>query len=213
MAENEKLRFRRGLAKIHIAEVTADNETEYKTGTIKRLLAAAEMTVTVDQEKTVVWLDNAPVLTIGREGNSEISVTGSALRDAIIAEIFAKDIDETTGLILDSGEFKEKYYALGAEIGNYGENPSLVWFLKTSFSIPDEASKTEDESTDYNGSDLTITAQKTVHKFGESGKEKPCKRVVLDPDKSKLTEGGDWFAQVVTPDNMATVCEKVTATA
>jgi hypothetical protein len=98
------------------------------------------MTTTVSQDKTIVWLDNKPVLTIGREGNSDITVNGSALYDAVQAELFGKDIDDETGVIVDSGDFVEKYFAFAAEVGNYGGAPSLVWFLKTSFSIPDARS-------------------------------------------------------------------------
>ena len=203
---SEALRFRRGLAKIHIAEIVTDTAEKFETGEIKRILAAAEMTTTVEQDKTVIWLDNKPVVTIGREGNSEITLNGSALFDAVQAELFGKEIDPETGAIMDSGDFVEKYFAFGAEIGNHQSKPTLVWFLKTSFSIPDEGSKTEDESTDWNGSELTLSAQKTIHEFAKTGKS--CKRILLDPSTSELAEDADWFAQVVTPDNASTVMKK-----
>lgn len=205
------LRFRRGLANVVIAEVVTDTAEKFETGEVKSLFAAGEMTVTASQDKVIVWLDNKPVVTMGREANSEISVSGSAIKDSLQAELFGKDIDPETGIIMDSGDFVEKYYAFGAEVGNYGGKPSYVWFLKTSLSIPDEANKTEDESTDYNGSSITVTAQKTVHEFAATGKS--CKRVVLDPDASEILPDADWFAQVVTPDNVATVAKKKAAAA
>ena len=203
------LRFRRGLANVVIAEVVTDTAEKYETGDVEPLFAAGEMTVTASQDKTIVWLDNKPVVTMGREANSEISVSGSAIKDALQAKLFGKDIDSETGVIMDSGDFVEKYYAFGAEVGNYGGKPSFVWFLKTTLSIPDEANKTEDESTDYNGSSITVTAQKTVHEFEKTNKS--CKRMVFDPDISELITEKDWFAQVVTPDNVAEIAKKKAA--
>ncbi len=203
------LRFRRGLANVVIAEVTEDTPEKFTTGDVESLFAAAEMTVTATQDKVVVWLDNKPVATMGREANSEISVSGSAIKDAMQAKLFGKTVDEATGVIIDSGDFVEKYYAFGAEVGNYNGKPSYVWFLKTTLSIPDEANKTEDESTDWNGSSITVTAQKTVHEFKATGKS--CKRMVFDPEISELATEADWFKQVVTPDNVGTVAKKKAA--
>lgn len=207
------LRFRRGLESVVIAEVTKDTAEKYENGEIKSLFAAGEMSVTVTQDKVVVWLDNKPVATMGREAPSEISVSGSAIEESLQAEIFGKDIDDETGIIMDSGDFVEKYYAFGAKVGNYGGKPSYVWFLKTTLSIPDDVTKTEDESTDWNGSSLTVTAQKTVHEFETKKGKKAMKRMVLDPNLSELVADADWFAQVVTPDNVSTVAKKKTAAA
>lgn len=202
------LRFRRGLESVVIAEVTTDTAEKYEAGEIKSLFAAGEMSVTVTNDKVIVWLDNKPVVTMGRESNSEISVSGSAIKDDLQAEIFGKDIDPATGVIMDSGDFVEKYYAFGAKVGNYGGKPSYVWFLKTTLSIPDEVNKTEDESTDWNGSSITVTAQKTVHEFDINGEKKSIKRMVLDPNLSEFADDkADWFAQVVTPDNVSTVAK------
>lgn len=205
------LRFRRGLANVVIAEVTTDTAEKYETGAVESLFAAAEMTVTASNDKVIVWLDNKPVVTMGKEANSEISVNGSAIKDTMQAKLFGKTVDEATGVIIDNGDFVEKYYAFGAEVGNYNGKPSYVWFLKTTLSIPDEANKTEDESTDWNGSSITVTAQKTVHEFAKTGKS--CKRMVLDPDVSELVADADWFKQVVTPDNVAEIAKKKGAAA
>ena len=205
------LRFRRGLANVVIAEVTTDTAEKFETGTPESLFAAAEMTVTASNDKVIVWLDNKPVVTMGREANSEISVSGSAIKDAMQAKLFGKTIDKATGVIIDNGDFVEKYYAFGAEVGNYNGKPSYVWFLKTTLSIPDEANKTEDESTDWNGSSITVTAQKTIHEFAAT--KKSCKRMVLDPEISELVADADWFKQVVTPDNVSEIAKAKTAAA
>ncbi|MBR4859359.1 MAG: hypothetical protein IKU08_09285 [Clostridia bacterium] len=207
------LRFRRGLKNVVVAEVTEDTAEKYDVGTIKPLFAAGNMTVSVTQDKAAIWLDNKIVATMGREAPSEISVDGSAIKEELQAELFGKDIDDETGVIMDSGDFVEKYYAFGAEVGNYGEKPSYVWFLKTTLTIPNDVTKTEDESTDWNGSSITVTAQKTVHEFETKKGKKAMKRMVLDPNLSELLPEKDWFAQVVTPDNVKTVATKKTAAA
>ena len=37
------------------------------------------------------------------------------------------------------------------------------------------------------------------------------KRVVIDTSTTAIKETQDWTAQVVTPDNLSTICQKVTA--
>lgn len=200
--------LKRGLTNICVAEITADNETEYTVGTPYHLIPAGELAVTVDNEKASFYFDNTVFAQVGKEGDSEVTITGAGLRAAMIANITGKDVDATTGAVIDDGLFKNKYYALGGEMDNVDGTKELFWFNKGSFAIPDTNAKTEDDSTDANGNELTFTAIKTQHKF-ENGKVN--KRVVIDTETTAVKSNADWFAQVVTPDNIGTICEKVAA--
>lgn len=208
--------LKRGLKNIYCAEImTDDNESGsghgYTTGTPFHLIPAGEMSRTVDNEKVDTWYDNTVFYTVGKEGATEVSITGAAIRPELLAKLSNKYVDSTTGAILDTGEFRPKYFALGGETGNVDGTKEMFWFLKGTFAIPEEADKTEDDSTDTNGMTLTFSAVKTQHLFEVGNDDKPMKKVVIDTQTTKLKESQDWTAQVVTPANIGTICEKVTS--
>lgn len=203
--------LKRGLKNIYAAEVTADNDESFTAGTPFHLIPAGEMSVSVDNETTEFYFDNTVFATVGREGGSEITITGAGLRAAAKATLNGKYVDPTTGAVLDDGQFHTKYYALGAEKQNLDGTKELFWFAKGTFKIPDENAKTMDDSTDANGDELTFTAIPTVHTFEVDGEAKPHKRVVIDTETTKVKASADWFAQVVTPDNFGDIVEKVSA--
>lgn len=211
MVKDQKFVLWRGLDELYIAEIlTDDNELEsgYTTGTPEKLIPAGEMGVAPDSEVSNVYYDNGVFATVGREGGTEISISGAGLRSAMLAKLNGKDIDEDTGAVLDSGTFTEKYYAFGGRKKGLDGSYEYFWFNKGTFSVPEENSKTEDDSTDTNGSDLTYTAIPTKHKFTKTGKV--SKRVVMDDaitGKTKQVDFSKWFTKVITPDNIPTVGE------
>ena len=212
MANNEKFVLKRGLKNVYAAEIlTDDNEQNsgYTTGTPFHLIPAGEMSRTVDSEKQDIFYDDVVFATVGKEGATEISITGAALRPDALAQINNKDVDATTGAVVDSGEFAPKYFALGGEAENLDGTSELFWFAKGTFGIPEQNDKTKDDSTDTNGMTLTFSAVQTQHIF--ELKNKPCKRVVIDTNVTELKSGKTWEGQVVTPDNLSTIVQKIVA--
>ena len=210
----EQFVLKRGLKNIFAAEVTKDDNEEtggYVTGTPFHLIPAGEMTRNAENEKADTYFDNTVFASIGKEGATEVSITGAALRAADLAKLNNKHVDPTTGAVLDTGEYKPKYFALGGETDSHDGTKEFFWFMKGTFSIPEQADKTEDDSTDTNGMTLTYSAIKTQHLFDVNGEQKPMKRVVIDTATSELKTEQDWTAQVVTPDNLSTIVQKVTA--
>lgn len=201
--------LKRGLDEIFVAEVTEDSIESFTTGEPFKLIPAGEMSTTVDKDAANYWFDNGIFAIVGREGASELGITGAGMRPVDVAKITGKEVDAETGAVLDAGAYVEKYWALGARKKNIDGTFEYFWFQKGSFAIPDEAAKTEGEDTDATGTELTYTAIQTVHKFAKTGKV--SKRVIIDTETTKINDEADWFAQVVTPDNLATVCSKVTA--
>lgn len=201
--------LKRGLKNVFAAEVlTDDNGTDgYTTGTPFHLIPAGTMSRTVDNEKTDVFFDDTVFRTIGKEGATEITIEGAALRPDALARINNKDVDATTGAIIDSGEFKPKYFAIGGEAENDDGTTELFWFLRGTFSIPEQNDKTIDDTTDYNGMTLVFSAVQTQHIF--TLKNKVTKRVVIDTSVTELKTSQDWTAQVVTPDNLGTIVQKI----
>lgn len=201
--------LKRGLQNVFVALVEADTDGEYVTGTPYHLIPAGEMSRTVSSDKTNVYYDNGIFYVSGKEGYTEITISGAALRPADIAALVGKTIDATTGAVLDTGEFKETFYALGGETDNVDGTKEMFWFLKGTFDTPDQTDKTKDDSTDTNGTSLKFTAIQTNHTFAVAGEQKKMKRVVIDTETSQLKAEQNWVAQVVTPDNIGTIVQKV----
>lgn len=210
----DKFILKRGLTNIFAAEVTNDDNSEtggYTTGTPFHLIPAGEMTRTADSEKVDTYFDNTVFASIGKEGATEISITGAALRAADLAALNNKYVDTSTGAVFDTGEYKPKYFALGGEADSHDGTKEYFWFMKGTFSIPEQTDKTEDDSTDSNGMTLTYSAVKTTHLFTVNGESKPMKRLVIDTSDTELKADASWTAQVVTPSNISSVCQKKTA--
>lgn len=217
---SEQFTLKRGLKNIFAAEILHDdNETPttgqsdhgYVTDTPFHLIPAGEMSRSADNEKSDTYFDDVVFATVGKEGATEITISGAALRPDALAKINNKHVDSTTGAILDTGEFNPKYFAIGGEAENLDGTSELFWFLKGTFAIPEQSDKTKDDSTDTNGMELTFSAVQTQHLFSVGGKNKPMKRVVIDTSITKIKASQDWNAQVVTPDNIGTVCEKISS--
>lgn len=213
--------LKRGLKDIFAAEILIDdNETNtaqegetpnhgFVTGEPFHLIPAGEMSRTAENEKTDVFYDDTVFDTIGKEGATEVSITGAALRPDLLARINNKHIDTTTGAVLDTGEFKPKYFALGGTSENTDGTEEKFWFMKGTFAIPEQADKTKDDSTDTNGQTLVYSAVRTTHRFTVGSEEKGMKRVVIDTSTTKVKSTKDWNEQVVTPDNLSDIVEKV----
>ena len=202
--------LKRGLKNIFAAEILTDENGDkgFTTGTPFHLIPAGEMTRTAENEKVDTYFDNTVFATIGKEGATEISITGAALRPEALAAINNKYVDPTTGAVLDTGEFNPKYFALGGEAENTDGTVEMFWFMKGTFAIPEQADKTKDDSTDTNGMTLTYSAVQTQHLFTVGADEKPMKRVVIDTATSELKAEKKWTEQVVTPDNLGEIVQK-----
>ena len=207
-----EFKLRRGLKNIFAAEVTNDDNGSvgYTTGTPFHLIPAGEMTRTASSESANTWFDDVVFASVGTEGATEITISGASLRADAVARLLGKDIDPTTGAVVDAGEFVEKYWAIGGEAEGVDGSSEWFWFLKGTFTAPEESDKTKDDSTDANGMELTFNAIQTTHVFDLTNKV--TKRVVIDSTVTAVKADQSWTAQVVTPDNLSEVCEKLVET-
>lgn len=206
-----EFKLRRGLKNVYAAEVTNDDNTAtgYTTGTPFHLIPAGTMTRTPSADSSNTWFDDVVFSTVGTEGATEISIEGASLRADAVARLLGKDIDPTTGAVIDSGEYVEKYWAIGGEAEGIDGSSEFFWFLKGTFTAPEESDRTKDDGTDANGMTLTFNAIQTTHVFEGTGKV--CKRVVIDNTVTQMQDGENWTGQVVTPDNLASICEALVA--
>lgn len=206
---NKKFGLLKGLSDIYICEIE-DSEKEYKmVGTPEQLIPAGEMTVGKSIDKAQYYYDNSMWEEAGIESPSDISLIGAAVRAAFLSWIEGKTVDSATGAIIDDGDWHRKFFAISGKKDYTDGTSEYFWFLKTSFGGAEESSKTRDNSTDASGSTLPFTAYSTIHKFTKNNAH--AKVVRIDTADTKLKADASWTAKVVTPDELATVCEKVTA--
>lgn len=203
----KKFGLLRGLSEIYIDEITDTPEAYTPVGKPEQLVPAGELKISKSVDKTQIYYDNAMFAEIAKEAPSEMEVVGAAIRAAYIAWLEGKHIDPATGAIIDDGEAHGKYFAISGKKDYTDGTSEYFWFLKCSYGGSEEATKTEDDSTDAAGMTLPFTAYKTQYKFNAINNG--AKVVRIDTANTKLAADASWVAQVVTPDNLADVCEKV----
>lgn len=204
---DKKFGLLRGLSEIYIDAITDTAEAYTPAGKPEQLVPAGELKITKSIEKTSVYYDNAMFAEVRKEAPSEMEIIGAAIRAAFNAWLEGKDVDSTTGAIMDDGDPHEKYFAISGKKDYTDGTSEYFWFLKCSFGGAEEATKTEDDSTDAAGMTLPFTAYKTQHKFTATGKGAKVMRI--DTATSKVKTEKTWTEQVVTPDNLSTIVEKV----
>lgn len=211
MAETaKKFGLLRGLSEIYIDAITDSPDGYTPAGKPEQLIPAGELKITKTVDKTQVYYDNAMYAEIAKEAPSEMEIIGAAIRAAFNAWLDGKDVDSTTGAIIDDGDAHEKYFAISGKKDYTDGTSEYFWFLKCTYGGAEEATKTEDDSTDAAGMTLPFTAYKTQFKFGNG---KGAKVVRIDTATTKIKADATWTAQVVTPDNLSEFVEKVTAAA
>lgn len=208
----DEFKLRRGLKNVYAAEVTNDDNgvVGYTTGTPFHVIPAGTMSRDKQVDINNVWFDDGVFATSGTEGATTIAITGASLRVNDIARITGKTVDTVTGVVLDSGDYVEKYFALLGEAE--GLDGSSEWFVfhKGTFTIASIEDKTKDDTTDANGMTLNFNAIKTKHVFSATNKTSKC--IHLDTTVTAFKTGKSWTAQVVTPDNVSTIVEKLVQT-
>lgn len=199
MATNEKKYFEyRGVSDAVFAEVTADTDSAYTTGTVKPFVGVQEIGKTTESSNDVHHYDNIPAIIISSTGSDEISINGAGIPLSIVAEITGQYYDEETGMMVEQ-EREPKYFAFGYRTQRTDGTEVFVWRLKGSFSIPGQTSATKDDGTDANGQELTFTGISTTHKFTKTGK--PAKAVNIETDVNTTITAAQFFNAVFTPDS------------
>lgn len=208
----DEFKLRRGLKNVYAAEVTNDDNgaVGYTTGTPYHVMPVGTMSRDKQVDINNVWFDDGVFATSGTEGATTITITGASLRVNDIARLTGKTIDPTTGVVMDSGDYVEKYFALLGEAE--GLDGSSEWFVfhKGTFTIASIEDKTKDDTTDANGMTLNFNAIKTKHVFSATNATSKCMH--MDTTVTAFKSGQSWTAQVVTPDNKNSIVEKLVQT-
>ena len=191
----------RGVDNLVYAEVLKDTTEEFETGEVKELAGAGEISKSASTNSGTSYYDNVPAIVINSEGPDTITITSSVPLLATLAELTGKMIDTQTGAMIEV-ESEPKYFAVGYKFQKTDGTERYVWRMKGQFGIPDESSKTKDDSTDTNNTQLTYTGIYTTHKFTRDGKTKPAKAVVVDDTPDSKCDVSSFFTQVTTPEEL-----------
>lgn len=188
----------RGVEGLVYAEVTADDDESYTTGTVKQLAGVAEIGRTTETSSEPHYYDNVPAVVVSSTGSDEVTCTVSAIPLDVLAEITGQQYDSNLGALIE-GERETKYFALGYKAKKTNGKEVYVWRYKGQFSIPDSTHATEDDGTDANGQEITYTGISTTHKFTKTGKRAKAMNVDLEADKANVST---FFDTVTTPDTL-----------
>jgi phi13 family phage major tail protein len=188
----------RGVEGLVYAEVTADDDESYTTGTVKQLAGVAEIGRTTETSSEPHYYDNVPAVVVSSTGSDEVTCTVSAIPLEVLAEITGQQYDSNLGVLIE-GERETKYFALGYKAKKTNGKEVYVWRYKGQFSIPDSTHATEDDGTDANGQEITYTGISTTHKFTKTGKRAKAMNVDLEADKANVST---FFDTVTTPDSL-----------
>ena len=188
----------RGVEGLVYAEVTADDDESYTTGTVKQLAGVAEIGRTTETSSEPHYYDNVPAVVVSSTGSDEVTCTVSAIPLEVLAEITGQQYDSNLGVLIE-GERETKYFALGYKAKKTNGKEVYVWRYKGQFSIPDSTHATEDYGTDANGQEITYTGISTTHKFTKTGKRAKAMNVDLEADKANVST---FFDTVTTPDTL-----------
>ena len=194
----------RGCKNLVIAEITADTDEAFTTGTVTPLAPVAEISKSVDTSSAAHYYDNKAAIIIDSEGEDTVTFTTAVPDDETMALITGRTYDSTKKMFIES-ERVQRYFAVGYILGEIGEGDDerFVWRMKGTFNIPDEASKTEDNSTDASNISLVFTGIYTTHEFTNgkgTGVKGAAKANYTRKSDNKWTQS-EWFANVVTPDS------------
>jgi phi13 family phage major tail protein len=193
----------RGCSNLVYAPVTTDNNlggsgNGYVTGDVKPLAPLGEISKAVGQSSATKYYDNLAAVVIQSKGSDTVTLTVAVVELETLAEITGQYYDADTGAISDGSTDDVGYFALGYKLKETDGSERYVWRYKGTFSIPDEAAKSEDDGTDSTNQSVVYTGINTEHVFTKGGSAK-----ALGVDSGKgLADLSTFFDEVTTIDTL-----------
>ena len=187
-----------GLDKLYYAVITTDSASAYTAGTPEYLAPAASATQAPTVNTETQYADDQAYDVMTSEGATTITLTVTGVPLETLAEITGKVFDSVNGRMYETNEVAP-YCALGFRALKSNGSYRYYWFLKGTFTMPDENAVTKGESPDPQTQELTFSAIHSVFKFDTGAPPaKAVKRVVGDDDVANF-DPTSWFTAVQTP--------------
>ena len=192
----------RGIDSVYYAKVLSDTKEEITFDTPKYLCPVAELGKTTEASSEAHYYDNKALISLTSEGADEVTLTTSAIPIDVLAEITGKYFDEELGMMAENSGIAPDIALLYRTKGTDGKYRYVTRY-KMKASIPEETVATEDDGTDANGQELTLTGVSTVHEFAKGGS---AKSVIVDT-RYGTADVSTWFDTVHTIDDVKSVQE------
>lgn len=197
MATPNKVFEFRGIDSVYFAKVLSDTKDAITFGEPKYLAPVAELGKTTEASSEAHYYDNKALISLSSEGADELTLSTSAIPIDILAEITGKFFDEALGMMAENSGIAPDIALLYRTKGTDGEYRYVTRY-KMKASIPEETVATEDDGTEANGQELTLTGVSTVYEFSKGGS---AKAVVVDT-RYGLADVSNWFTEVQTVDSV-----------
>ena len=187
----------RGIDSVYYAKVLSDTAEGITFDTPKYLCPVAELGKTTESSSEAHYYDNKALISLTSEGADEVTLSTSGIPIDVLADITGKYFDATLGVMSENNGMAPDIALLYRTKGTDGKYRYVTRY-KMKASIPDETVATENDGTDANGQELTLTGVSTVHEFAKGGS---AKAVVCDT-RYDAVDVSDWFTEVKTIDDI-----------
>lgn len=195
----------RGCSKLVFAPITeSDNGTTYGAVTVLAPVKSISREITADSED--VWADNI----LQQKTFAGTSITRSFECTRIDPAVEAQLLGLTTVAVGTATAYANNpdastrpYFAIGYALhdGDANKPCEIVWAYRGIVNSISKASNTIDAGTGSEGQTVEVTFTAPVNKFTTTG----MRNLDLSLPVDASVDVDKWFAQVVTPDNAATV--------
>lgn len=197
MATPNKVFEFRGIDSVYYAKVLSDTKEGITFDEPKYLCPVAELGKTTESSSEAHYYDNKALISLTSEGADELTLSTSAIPLDVLAEITGRYFDQTLGMMAENIAIAPDIALLYRTKGTDGEYRYVTRY-KMKASIPEETVATEDDGTDANGQELTLTGVNTVFEFIKGGS---AKSVVVDT-RFGSADVSTWFDTVHTIDDV-----------
>ena len=187
----------RGIDSVWYAKVLSDTEEAIEFDTPKYLYPVAELGKETEASSEAHYYDNKALISLTSEGADTVTLTGAGIPVDVLADITGKYFDPELGVMSENQGIPPYIALLYRTKGTDGYYRYVVRY-KVKASLPSETVHTEDESTDANGQELTLTGINTTYEFEKGGSSKA---LVIDTryGNADLT---DFYTEVKTIDTI-----------
>ena len=187
----------RGIDSVYYAKVTSDTAEGIVFDEPKYLCPVAELSKETETSSDAHYYDNKALISLSSEGADTLTLTTSAIPLDVLADILGRYFDEELGVMAENTA-NPPYIALLYRTKGTDGHYRYVNRYKMKASIPSETIATENDGTEANGQELSLTGVSTVYEFAKGGS---AKAVVVDTRYGNA-DVKTWFETVQTIDDV-----------
>lgn len=188
----------RGIDSVCYAKVVADTAEGITWETPKPLCPVAELSKETETSSAAHYYDNKALISLTSEGADTVTLSTAVIPIDVLADITGRYFDASTGAMSENIANAPDIALLYRTKGTDGQYRYVVRY-KCKANIPSDTVSTEDDGTDANGQELTLTGVNTVFDFKNGGS---AKALVVDTRYGNA-DLADFFTEVKTIDTIA----------